>query len=61
MSINDRVKVINKETFKNKWYEFQEWMKKCPVEWDDTNESESLVETYKFFFGEYEIEENTDD
>ena len=48
---------MSKETFKNKWDEFQEWMKKCPVEWDDTNESESLVETYKFFFGEYEIED----
>ena len=45
------------ETFDKKWDEFQEWMKKCPVEWDDTNESESLVETYKFFFGEYEIED----
>ena len=48
---------MKKETFENKWDEFQEWMKKCPVEWDDTNESESLVETYKFFFGEYEIED----
>jgi len=34
---------MKKETFENKW--------------DDTNESESLVETYKFFFGEYEIED----
>ncbi len=45
------------ETFDKKWVEFQEWLKKCPVEWDDTNESESLVETYKFFFNEYDLEE----